>query len=165
MLERIFSVLEWSKHMAKMHSRKKGKSGPKKPLKPSKPTWLRYTPKEIEMLVVKLAKEGKSGSEIGLVLRDTYGIPDVKDLTEKSISRILREKKLTPELPDDLIALMRKSVAIRKHRETNKKDEAAHRGLNLTESKIRRLIKYYKRVGRLAVDWKYDPAKLKMYTE
>lgn len=151
--------------MAKMHSRKKGKSGPKKPLKPSKPTWLRYKPKEIEMLVAKLAKEGKTASQIGLVLRDTYGVPDVKSLTEKSISEILDEKKLTPELPDDLVALMRKSIAIRKHREANKKDEAAHRGLNLTESKIRRIIKYYKRSKRLPVDWKYDPAKLKMYTE
>ncbi len=151
--------------MAKMHSRKKGTSGSKKPLQPAKPTWLRYKPKEIELLVTKLAKEGKSASEIGLVLRDTYGVPDVKSLTEKTISEILAEKKLLPELPDDLIALMRKSIAIRKHREANKKDEEAKRGLLLTESKIRRLIKYYKRSGRMAVDWKYDPAKLKMYTE
>lgn len=117
------------------------------------------------MLVIKLAKEGKTSSEIGLVLRDTYGVPDVKSLTGKSISQMLAEKKLTPELPDDLIALMKKSIAIRKHLEANKKDEAAKRGLLLTESKIRRLLKYYKRIGRLAVDWKYDPAKLKMYTE
>lgn len=151
--------------MAKMHSRKRGKSGPKKPLKPTKPTWLRYQPKEVELLVTKLAKEGKTASEIGLVLRDSYGVPDVKSLTNKSVSQILADKKLTPELPDDLVALMRKSLAIRNHLEENKKDEAAHRGLLLTESKIRRLLKYYKRIGRLAVDWKYDPAKLKMYTE
>jgi small subunit ribosomal protein S15 len=151
--------------MAKMHSRKRGKSGPKKPLKPSKPTWLRYQPKEVELLVVKLAKEGRTGSGIGLVLRDTYGVPDVKSLTGRPVSKILKEKKLLPELPDDLVALMRKSVAIRKHLETNKHDEPARRGLSLTESKIRRLIKYYKRISRLAVDWKYDPAKLKMYTE
>ncbi len=151
--------------MAKMHSRKKGKSGPHKPLKAAKPTWLRYKPKEIEMLVVKLAKEGKTGSQIGLVLRDTYGVPDVKSVAEKSISAIIAEKKLTPELPDDLVALMKKSIAIRKHLEENKKDEAAHRGLNLTESKIRRIIKYYKRIGRIAVEWKYQPEKLKMYTE
>ncbi len=99
------------------------------------------------------------------MLRDTFGVPDVKSLTEKSISKILGEKKLMPELPDDLVALMRKSIAIRKHQEANKKDEAAKRGLLLTESKIRRLIKYYKRTGRLAIDWKYDPTKLKMYTE
>ena len=117
------------------------------------------------MLVIKLAKEGKTAAHIGLILRDTYGVPDVKSLTEKSITQILREKKLEPELQDDVVALMRKSIAVRKHLTENKKDEAAHRGLLLTESKIRRLIKYYKRSGKLAVDWKYDPAKLKMYTE
>lgn len=134
-------------------------------MKPSKPTWLRYKPKEIEMLVVKLAKEGKTASQVGLVLRDTYGVPDVKSVTQKSVSEIIAEKKLAPELPDDLTALMKKSVAIRKHLEANKKDEAAHRGLLLTESKIRRIIKYYKRIGRIAVDWKYQPEKLKIYTE
>ncbi len=151
--------------MAKMHSGKKGRSGSHRPLKPSKPTWLRYKPKEIEMLVVKLAKEGKTASQVGLVLRDTYGVPDVKSVTQKSVSEIIAEKKLAPELPDDLTALMKKSVAIRKHLEANKKDEAAHRGLLLTESKIRRIIKYYKRIGRIAVDWKYQPEKLKIYTE
>ena len=151
--------------MARMHSRKKGKSGSSKPLKPTKPTWLRYKPKEIELLIVKLTKEGKTGSQIGLALRDIYGVPDVKLLTEKSISKILEEKKLQPQLPEDLVALMRKSIMIRKHLEANKKDEPAQRGLLLTESKIRRLIKYYKRSSRIAVDWKYEPSKLKMYTE
>jgi len=151
--------------MARMHSRKKGKSGSSKPLKPKKPTWLRYKPKEIELLIVKLAKEGKTSSQIGLSLRDIYGVPDVKLLTEKSITKILKEKNLQQELPEDLIALMKKSILVRKHLEANHKDQPAHRGLSLTESKIRRLIKYYKRNGSIAVDWKYDPAKLKMYTE
>jgi small subunit ribosomal protein S15 len=134
-------------------------------LKPGKPTWLRYQPKEIELLVAKLAKAGRSASGIGIVLRDTYGIPDVKLLTGKSVSNILREKSLLPELPEDLVALMRRSVAIRKHLGTNRHDEPARRGLLLTESKIRRTIKYCKRIGRLAAGWKYEPAKLKMYTE
>ena len=151
--------------MARMHSRAKGKHGSTKPSKQAVPSWLGISKKELEMLIVKLAKENKTTSQMGILLRDQYGVPDVKSLTEKSISGILEEKKLTPELPDDLVALMRKSIAIRKHMEANRKDEAAHRGLNLTESKIRRIIKYYKRIARLPVDWKYDPAKLKMYTE
>jgi small subunit ribosomal protein S15 len=151
--------------MAKMHSRKRGTSGSKRPLKPSKPTWLRYKPKEIELLVVKLAKEGKAPSHIGLALRDTYGVPDVKSLTEHSITEILADKKLTGEIPEDMLALMRKALAVRKHLEANKKDESAKRGLLLTESKVRRLSKYYKRLGKLAVEWKYEPAKLEMYTK
>ena len=43
-----------------------------------------------------------------------------------------------------------------------KKDMTAKRGLILTESKIRRLIKYYHNTGRLPLDWKYtrEGAKL-----
>ena len=43
--------------MARMHSRKKGKHGSKKPAKKSTPSWTRYKPKEIEMLIAKLAKD------------------------------------------------------------------------------------------------------------
>lgn len=151
--------------MARMHSRKKGKAGSKKPVKKTMPTWLRYKPKEIELLVAKLAKEGKSTSEIGIVLRDSYGIPDVKMIAGKSITKILAEKKLLKELPEDLIDLMKRLVAIKKHLEINKKDMSAKRGLQLTESKMKRLIKYYKISGKIPVAWKYDPKKLKMYTE
>jgi len=151
--------------MARMHSRKKGKAGSKKPLKMEKLTWIRYKPKEIELLIVKLAKEGKTSSEIGIILRDVYGVPDVKMILEKPITSILAEKKLLKELPEDLIALMKRAVFINKHLERNHTDMTAKRGLQLTDSKIKRLIKYYKKSGKIPVDWKYDPSKLKMYTE
>ena len=65
-----------------------------------------------------------------MILRDLYGIPDVKLASGKSISQILKEKKIGKELPDDLLALMKKSVQIRKHLEDNKKEE----GIVVTES-------------------------------
>jgi small subunit ribosomal protein S15 len=145
--------------MARMHSRKRGKSGSKKPDKKTIPVWTVYKSKEIELLIAKLGKEGKSSSEIGIILRDTYGIADVSTICGKSITSILKEKKLAPELPEDLTALIRKSVSIRKHLEENKKDETAKRGLLLTESKIKRLTKYYKRSGIVASDWKFDPTR------
>lgn len=151
--------------MARMYSRKKGKSGSKKPLKKEKPTWLRYKPQEIELLIVKFSKEGKTCSEIGIILRDIYGVPDVKLICSRTISSILGEKKLLRDLPDDLVALMKRAVFIKKHLDANKKDMTAKRGLQLTESKVNRLIKYYKKAGKIPVDWKYDSAKLKMYTE
>ena len=83
-----------------MHSRKKGKSGSTKPLKKENYSWMNYKAKEIELLVIKLAKEGNQTSKIGLILRDTYGIPDVKSITKKSISEILDKKKLLPKLPE-----------------------------------------------------------------
>lgn len=151
--------------MARMHSGKKGKSSSKKPLVKTKQSWLRYSSREIEMLVVKLAKEGKPASMIGLVLRDSYGVPDVKIITEKSITLILKEKKLAPKIPEDLMALIKKSITIRKHMEENKQDMTALRGLQLTESKIKRLVKYYKKKKKLPVDWKYDVKSIKLYAE
>lgn len=151
--------------MAKMHSRARGNAGSKKPLKATAPTWARYKPKEIELLVGKLAKEGKSSSEIGIILRDSYGVPNVKLLTGKRLQEILADKKQLPKLPEDLMALMKSSVLVRKHMEANPQDMTAVRGLQLTESKIKRLVKYYKEVNKLAPDWKYDPSAVKIYTE
>jgi len=151
--------------MARMYSRKKGKSGSKKPIKPTVPTWVRYKAKEVELLIVKLAKEGHSPSEIGIILRDTYGIPDEKRVSGKKITKILKEKNLQTKLPEDLTALIKKAVKIIKHTEENKTDKTAKRGLQLTESKIKRLTKYYKKTDRLPSKWKYDPNKVKLLME
>ncbi len=151
--------------MARMYSRRKGKAGSSKPSQPSVPSWVRYKEKEIELLITKLVKEGKSTSQIGIILRDTYGVPSTKVITKKTITQILRDKKLLSEIPEDLLALIRKSIAVNKHLEVNKKDEAAKRGLTLTESKIRKLIKYYKKTGRLPSEWRYDPKRAGMFTE
>ena len=151
--------------MARMHSRRKGKAGSLRPAKPTKPTWIRYKPNEIELLITKLAKEGKSTSKIGIILRDSYGIPDVKLLTGKTITKILKEKNLITGLPENLQDLIKKAIAVRKHLEANKKDMTAKRGLQLTESKIRRLTKYYKKTKVLPKDWNYDPSKARTYVE
>ena len=117
------------------------------------------------MLVVKIAKEGKTPSQVGLVLRDTYGIPDVKVAAGTTVSAILKEKGLLSTIPEDLMALIRKSVRLTKHLENNKQDKPVLRGLQLTQSKIKRLAKYYKRTGRLPMDWKYDPKSVSLYVE
>lgn len=148
-----------------MHSRKRGKHGSKKPAKKTAPSWIRYKAKEAELLIAKLAKDGKSPSQIGILLRDTYGIPNVLALCGKSISSILKEKKLLKEAPEDLNALFKKYAAIKKHLEPNKHDETAARGLLLTESKINRLIKYYKRSGRIPETWKFDAERAGFFAE
>lgn len=148
-----------------MHSRARGKSRSTKPSKKVVPSWLKYKPKEVELLIIKYAKEGKNPSQIGIFLRDEYGIPDVKLVTKKSITKILKEKNLLKEIPEDLMALIRKAVLIRKHLGENKKDMPAKRGLQLTESKIKRLTKYYKRTARLPMTWRYDPERIKLVVE
>lgn len=148
--------------MARMHSRARGKSGSTKPVNKTKPIWARYAKKEIEMLITKMAKEEKTPSQIGLHLRDVYGIPDVRAIIGSSITKFLGSKELLKEIPEDLMALIKRSIMIKKHLEANHKDMTAKRGLQLTESKIKRLVMYYKESGKLEEGWKFDPEKIKL---
>jgi small subunit ribosomal protein S15 len=150
--------------MARMHSRKRGKSGSTKPTT-EMPGWVTYTETEVEKLVLKYKKEGKSTSEIGMILRDKYGVPSVKAITKKRINDILEENNLKREIPEDLLNLIHRLIALKTHLEKNHKDQTAKRGLLLTDSKIRRLIKYYQKSKRLPSDWKLNRNRLKMYLE
>ena len=60
---------------------------------------------------------------------------------------------------------MRKAALVQGHMERNKQDMTALRGMQLTEAKIKRLVKYYKRTEVLGRDWKYDTERLKMFLE
>ncbi len=151
--------------MARMHSGAKGKAGSLKPESKSKPSWLRYSDKEIEMLIVKLAKEGLKPSQIGMHLRDSYGIPDVQVLLGKPITKLLAEKGVKGKVPEDMQSLLKRTISLKKHLETNIHDYSAKRGLQLTESKIRRLVKYYKKEKVLPKDWTYDSENVRLYME
>lgn len=59
----------------------------------------------------KYAKKGLTPSQIGVVLRDSFGIPQVKAVTGSKILRILKVAGLAPELPEDLYHLIKKVSA------------------------------------------------------
>ena len=151
--------------MARIHARKRGKAGSKRPSSKNPPKWVRYKKNEIEKLVIKLAKEGNSSSMIGLILRDQFGVPSVEKITDKTISEIIKENNLYPEFPEDLFNLLKQAVDLRNHLEKNKKDYTSKRGLELLESKIRRLVKYYVREKVLPEDWRYSPDKAKLLVQ
>lgn len=142
--------------MAKLHSKKHGKSGSKRPTFKVAPTWVEYSAHEVEELVVKLNKQGHNATTIGRILRDQYGVPLVRTITNKSISDILVESGQKIAYPDDILALIRKAVRMSKHLAANKKDALNTTKLIHIESKIKRLAKYYIGKGRLAHDWKYN---------
>jgi len=144
-----------------MHSRRRGNSGSKKPSR-KQTGWMSYDPKEMEELIVKLAKADKTPSEIGTILRDSYSITSVKDVTGKKLGYYLKKNNLASDIPEDLENLIRKAVNLRKHLETHKKDIHNKRNLALIESKIRRLVRYYKNTRKLAADWRYDPEKARL---
>ncbi len=127
-----------------------------------KPEWVSMDPEEIVSLIVKMGRRGVPPSQIGMILRDAYGIPSVKQVLGKGITDVLEEEGVAQKIPEDLLSLMKKAYKIRKHLEIHRKDFHSKRGLQLTESKIRRLVKYYKRTGKLPEDWRYDPSQLEM---
>ena len=143
--------------MAKLHSRKKGSSRSRPPIAAKVPAWSDISKEELEKSIMKLHESGLPSSRIGLTLRDQYGVPSVKLVLGKNLNGFLKANGALPDIPEDLANLMRKALHIRKHIKANVKDVHNKRALQLTENKIRRLVKYYHDSGRLAPEWLYTP--------
>ncbi|KAF3523836.1 hypothetical protein F2Q69_00049596, partial [Brassica cretica] len=150
--------------MGRLHSKGKGISASALPYKRSPPSWLKTTSQdvsfdrlsalEVDESICKFAKKGLTPSQIGVILRDSHGIPQVKNVTGNKILRILKAHGLAPEIPEDLYHLIKKAVAIRKHLERNRKDKDSKFRLILAESRIHRLARYYKKTKKLPPVWK-----------
>ena len=105
--------------------------------------------------MLKLSREGNSPSTIGVLMRDRYGVPLVKSITGKNVQEILRANQQGGAVPEDLSALLRKAEDLRRHLEKNRKDSVNKRSLAMIESKIHRLVKYYRVKGQLQPGWQY----------
>lgn len=93
-----------------------------------------------------------------MILRDTQGIGSVQNVTNNKVLRILKKNGLAPEIPEDLYNLIKKAVSVRKHLEQNRKDKDSKYRMILIESRIHRLVRYYKRASQLPPVWKYESA-------
>lgn len=144
-------------------SKEKGQSHSMKPARVGLPSWVRQRPEDVEELVISLYKRGYPPSMIGTILRDSYGVPLVKIVTGKKILKILKEHGLQPDLPEDLYNLIKRAARVRRHLEEHPKDYHSKRGLQLIESKIYRLSRYYKRKGVLPKDWRYRPERVSIF--
>jgi len=141
--------------LARLYTSKRGRSGSTRPISKKAPTWCKYTPEEVEALVLKLSREGNSPSTIGMLMRDRYAVPLVKSLTGKNVQELLQAAKQAGALPEDLSALLKKADHLRRHLEKNRKDYVNKRSLAMVESKIHRLVKYYRAKGQLRPEWQY----------
>lgn len=142
--------------MARLHARRKGRAASKRPIIKENPSWVTLEAPEIVELIMKYSKEGTTPALIGLKLRDQHAVPNVKLACGKSVTTILEENGMKPSLPSDLGELMKKVVKLNGHILKNKADKHNRRSLELIESKIRRLSKYYKNEGIIPHDWKYS---------
>merc|ERR1711979_89030 len=136
-----------------------GISGSALPFRRKAPAWATMAPANVSEMIVKNAKKGLTPSQIGVLMRDYYGIPQVRFLTGKKILRILKKRGCAPSIPEDLYHLIKKAVAMRKHMDRNRKDRDCKFRLILTESRIHRLTRYYKRTGSVTPTFKYESGK------
>ena len=127
-----------------------------KPVRDAAPSWVPMLPRQVEAKVVELGREGRQPAVIGLILRDSYGIPSVQEVTGKKVAQILREAGVESKLPQDLFNLLQRAIHLQEHLARNKRDLHNRRGLELMEARIRGLAKYYKRQGTLPETWEYS---------
>nr|XP_045016847.1 40S ribosomal protein S13-like [Jaculus jaculus] len=140
--------------MGRVHAPWKGLSQSALPNRHSVPTWLKLTLDDMKEQIYKLAKKGLTPSHVGVTLRVSHGVAQVRFVTSDEILRILKSKGLAPALPEDLYHPIKKAVAVRKRLERNRKDKDAKFRLILIESRIHRLAPYYKTKRVLPSNWK-----------
>jgi len=70
--------------MGRLHSNGKGISSSAIPYSRTPPAWLKTTPEQVVDQIGKLAKKGLTPSQIGVILRDSHGIAQVKVVTGES---------------------------------------------------------------------------------
>merc|ERR1712146_192473 len=114
--------------------------------------------------MVKMAKRGSSPSQIGVVLRDSFGIPQIKGVTGSKILRILKVNGAAPTIPEDLYHLIKKAVNVRKHIEKFRADRDGKFRLILIESRIHRLARYYRIAKARPPTWRYQSKKAETFS-
>jgi small subunit ribosomal protein S13e len=75
-----------------MHNNGKGISRSTIPYRRSVPSWLKLTSTDVEEQIERLARKGLRPSQIGVVLRDSHGVAQVRRVTGNKIVRILKKK-------------------------------------------------------------------------
>jgi len=88
-------------------------------------------------------------------LRDQHAVPSVRLVMGERIAAILARNEVVMEFPEDLRNLMARSVRLQDHLAVNHRDQHNRRQLELTEAKIRRLVRYLKSQGRLDGEFRY----------
>ncbi len=143
--------------MSRMHNSKRGKAGSHKSRYTVNPAWVKMGNEEIEKYITEEYKKGNTPSKIGTILRDQYGVPSVKLATGNSIKLILKKNNIRIDIPEDLANLIAKHKSLASHLRKHKYDKSNKRGFDLINSKIRRLVKYYKRLEIIDSKWVYTP--------
>lgn len=137
-----------------MHCPGKGKSCSMKPFTTDVQTYMSQSIPELKKLIIHLANRGTPAAQIGTILRDEHGVGSCADILGMTLLAFLRENGVAPAIPDDLTALIEKSNRMRQHLTHNNKDSDAKYRITLINSRIHRLVRYYKEKAVLPGNWK-----------
>jgi small subunit ribosomal protein S15 len=148
--------------MAKMHSKKHGKSKSRKPLAEEIGEPKEFDNEKIKEIILNYAKQGVEPAMIGERLKKEHDMPYIKHYMGSRLVKILEENKITTPVPYDLLDLMKKAVKLNAHLQANRQDKNNMLRLRRTESKIWRLTKYYIGKGVLPQNWRYDPKQAEL---
>ena len=104
-----------------------------------KPTWIKMKEPELKKVIVELSEKYKP-SQIGIILRDQYGIPTTK-IFGKKLKKYLEE--LGIEVNEDLENAEKKVVKMKEHLKKNVTDKIAKHRLQKAQSRLNITRKYY----------------------
>ena len=106
-----------------------------------KPIWLKTKEDELKKIIAELAKKYQP-AQIGLILRDQYGISTTK-LYGKKLSKYLKEAGF--ETNADLENAKKRFEKIKEHLKKNITDKKAKHKLQKAQSRLNILRRYFER--------------------
>ncbi len=104
-----------------------------------KPTWVKMKEPELKKLIVELS-EKYAPSQVGIVLRDQYGIPTTKIFGKKLKAYY---KELGIERNEDLENADKKVETIKEHLKNNITDRKAKHKLQKAQARLNITKKYF----------------------
>ncbi len=110
-----------------------------------KPSWLKLTEEELKKIIAELAEKYHQPAQIGLVLRDQYGVPSVR-VYGKKLSHYLKELGLKTNA--ELENAERKVERLKAHLKKHITDKKAKHKLQKAQSRLNILRRYFERKNK-----------------
>jgi ribosomal protein S15P/S13E len=105
----------------------------------AKPLWVKMEEPELKKIILDLSKK-HSPSQIGIILRDQYGIPTTK-VFGKKLKAYLKQLKI--DRNEDLENAEKKVDALKEHLKNNVTDRKAKHKLQHAQSRLNITSKYF----------------------
>jgi len=109
-----------------------------------KPTWVKMKEPELKKVILELS-EKHAPSQIGMILRDQYGIPTTKVFGKKLKAYL---KELGIERNEDLENAEKKVGKMKEHLKNNITDRKAKHKIQHAQSRLNIIRKYFGITGR-----------------